>query len=53
MAIDADKVTATLKNGILQLTMPKAAKSKTIEIKPRAAVVFDGVAQAYRRSQVA
>ena len=37
MAIDADKVTATLKSGILQLTMPKAAKSKTIEIKPRAA----------------
>ena len=37
MAVDADKVTATLKNGILQLTMPKAAKSKTIEIKPRAA----------------
>jgi len=37
LAVDADKVTATLKNGILQLTMPKAAKGKTIEIKPRAA----------------
>lgn len=37
MAVDADKVTATLKNGILQMTMPKAAKGKTIEIKPRAA----------------
>ncbi len=37
VAVDADKVTATLKNGILQMTMPKAAKGKTIEIKPRAA----------------
>lgn len=37
MAVDADKVTATLKNGVLQLTMPKAAKGKTIEIKPKAA----------------
>lgn len=37
MAVDADKVTATLKNGILQLTMPKAAKGKTIEIKTKAA----------------
>jgi HSP20 family protein len=37
MAVDADKVTATLKNGILQMTMPKAARGKTIEIKPKAA----------------
>jgi HSP20 family protein len=36
-AVDADKVTATLKNGILELTMPKAAKGKTIEIKAKAA----------------
>jgi len=35
--VDADKVTATLKNGILQMTMPKAAKGKTIEIRPKAA----------------
>ena len=33
IAVDADKVTATLKNGVLQLTMPKAAKGKTVEIK--------------------
>jgi HSP20 family protein len=37
IAVDADKVTATLKNGILQMTMPKAAKGKTVEIKARAA----------------
>lgn len=37
MAINTEKVTATLKNGILELTMPKAAKGKTIEITPRAA----------------
>ena len=36
-SVDAEKTTATLKNGVLQLTMPKAAKAKTIEIKPRAA----------------
>ena len=33
MAVDSNKVTATLSNGILQLTMPKAAKAKMIEIK--------------------
>ena len=37
IAVDADKVTATLKNGILQMKMPKAAKGKTVEIKPKAA----------------
>ena len=37
VAVDADRVTATLKNGILQLSMPKAAKAKTIEIKSKAA----------------
>ena len=36
-SVDAEKTTATLKNGVLQLTMPKAAKAKTIEIKPKAA----------------
>jgi HSP20 family protein len=35
--VDAEKTTATLKNGVLQLTMPKAAESKTIEIKAKAA----------------
>ena len=35
--VDAEKTTATLKNGVLQLTMPKTAKAKTIEIKPKAA----------------
>ena len=35
--VDAEKTTATVKNGVLQLTMPKTAKAKTIEIKPRAA----------------
>ena len=36
-SVDAEKTSATLKNGVLQLTMPKAAKAKAIEIKPRAA----------------
>lgn len=35
--VDARKVTAILKGGVLQLTMPKAARTRTIEIKPRAA----------------
>lgn len=37
MTVDADKTTATLKNGVLELTMPKAAKAKTVELKPKAA----------------
>lgn len=37
MAVHADKVTATLKNGILHMKMPKVVKGKTIEIKPKAA----------------
>jgi HSP20 family molecular chaperone IbpA len=36
-SVDARKVTATLKSGVLQLTMPKVAKARTIEIKPRVA----------------
>lgn len=36
-SVDADKTTATLKNGVLQLTMPKTAKAKAIEIKSKAA----------------
>jgi HSP20 family molecular chaperone IbpA len=35
--VDAEKTIATLKNGVLQLTMPKTAKAKTIEIRPKAA----------------
>jgi HSP20 family protein len=34
--VDTKKVTATLKDGILQLTMPKAAKA-AIQIRPQAA----------------
>jgi HSP20 family protein len=37
IAVDADKVTATLRNGVLCLTMPKAAKGRSIDIKPKAA----------------
>ena len=36
-SVDAEKATAALKNGVLQLTMPKAAKAKTIQIKSKAA----------------
>jgi HSP20 family protein len=35
--IEADKVTATLKNGILELTMPKIVKARSIRIQPKAA----------------
>jgi HSP20 family protein len=34
-SVAAEKTIATLKNGVLQLTMPKAAKAKAIEIKPK------------------
>jgi HSP20 family protein len=37
VTVDAEKTTAILKNGVLQLTMPKAARAKTIEIKAKAA----------------
>jgi HSP20 family molecular chaperone IbpA len=37
MMVDTNKVAATPKNGVLELTMPKAAKAKTIEIRPKAA----------------
>jgi len=37
VAIDADKVSATLKNGVLELTMPKAAKARSIRIQPKVA----------------
>lgn len=35
--VNADKVTATLKNGVLILTMPKAGKERAIPIHPRPA----------------
>lgn len=35
--VDAEKATATLKNGVLQLTIPKAARTKTIELKSKVA----------------
>jgi HSP20 family molecular chaperone IbpA len=34
--IQTDKVTATLKNGLLELTMPKAARTRSIRIQPKA-----------------
>jgi HSP20 family protein len=35
--VEADKVTATLKNGVLELTMPKASKTQATRIHPKAA----------------
>jgi HSP20 family protein len=35
--VDAEKVTATLRNGILELSLPKAAKAKSVRVEPKAA----------------
>lgn len=35
--IETEKVTATLKNGVLELMLPKTAKSRRVRIQPRAA----------------
>lgn len=35
--VDADKVTATLKDGVLQLNMPKTAVARTVPVKTEAA----------------
>jgi HSP20 family molecular chaperone IbpA len=35
--VDTSKVTATLKNGVLELSMPKAAKAKKVQIAENAA----------------
>jgi len=35
--VEADKATATLKNGVLELTLPKSAKSRGIRVQPKAA----------------
>jgi len=35
--VETDKVTAILKNGVLALTMPKVAKSRSIRIQAKAA----------------
>ena len=37
--VDADKVTATVKDGVLEVTVPlpqEAKKTKAIEVKPKA-----------------
>lgn len=36
-SVEADKVTATLKNGVLALHLPKAAKARTVRVEPKAA----------------
>jgi HSP20 family molecular chaperone IbpA len=36
-AVDAEKASATLKDGVLRLTMPKATQAKTIELKRKGA----------------
>jgi len=35
--VQTDKVTATLKNGVLEFTMPKVVKGHTVRIHPKAA----------------
>ncbi len=35
--IETDRVNATLKNGVLEFTLPKAAKTRAIRIHPKAA----------------
>jgi len=35
--VDTSKVTATLKNGVLELSMPKAAKAQKVQIEEKAA----------------
>jgi HSP20 family protein len=37
VAVDTAKVTATLKDGVLELEMPKAAPPKKIKVEPKAA----------------
>jgi len=35
--VETEKVTATLKNGVLDLNLPKSAKSRTVRVEPKAA----------------
>jgi len=35
--VEAEKVTAILKNGVLDLNLPKAAKARTVRVEPKAA----------------
>jgi HSP20 family protein len=35
--IESDKVSATLKNGVLEITLPKAPKAQPVRIRPKAA----------------
>ncbi len=37
LEIEADKVTASLKNGMLELNLPKVAKAQPVRIRPKAA----------------
>jgi len=37
VTVEAEKTTATLKNGILELHLPKAAKARTVRVEPKAA----------------
>ena len=34
--VEIDKVTATLKDGVLEFTMPKAATAQTVRVHPKA-----------------
>ena len=42
-SVDAEKTTATLKNGVLQLTMPKAAKAKSDRDQAQGSIVSRAV----------
>ncbi len=35
--VETEKVTATLKNGVLELNLPKSAKARSVRIEPKAA----------------
>jgi len=35
--VETEKVTATLKNGVLELTLPKSTKARSVRIEPKAA----------------
>jgi len=35
--VEAEKTTATLKNGVLELTMPKTSKARRVQIQPKVA----------------
>ncbi len=37
MEVEAEKAVATLKHGILEITLPKAGKARTVRVRPKAA----------------